>query len=140
MKYLVFVILLAGNSQFSFGQTPVLLLNSPSYKFPTSPNPDVIDTASIKKLNDKFYIGNAKLDNMPVLLPYGTKKTMPNPGRAVRPPENMPNFWEKPSIDSVKFIRPNNRRRTYPLPDSTGLYKKFNYKKGPGLMINKTNY
>ncbi|MBO9618616.1 MAG: hypothetical protein J7539_06210 [Niabella sp.] len=131
MKYLAFVTILAVYCSFTFGQTHVLLLSTPSYKYHSEPNPDVIDTSSIKKLNDKFYLGKARLDNMPVLLPHNEKRNMPNPGLKVLPPEHMPNFWGKPEADPDKTIRENKPYRFYHLPDST-LYRKFDYRKKTG--------
>lgn len=129
MKYLIFVTLLAASKQFSFAQAPALLLSTPSYKYHEGPNPDVIDTSSIKKLNDAFYTATARLDHMPVLLPYGVRKNMPNPGRAMQPPENMPNLWERPASDTIRKTQRNPLHRFYRMPDSSGIYKNPDYRK-----------
>lgn len=63
------------------------------------PNPDIVDTSSIKKLSDKFYIAKARQDNMPILLPGGTGRTMPNATRPQAPHDRMPNLWKKPTQD-----------------------------------------
>ncbi|MBO9595888.1 MAG: hypothetical protein J7599_23495 [Niabella sp.] len=65
-----------------------------------TPNPYIIDTARIKKINDKFYAGVARQDRMPVLLPYGTGKPMPNTGKGMNQADRMPNLWNKPQKDS----------------------------------------
>ncbi|ANH81000.1 hypothetical protein A8C56_08425 [Niabella ginsenosidivorans] len=112
MKKLVPVILILLSAGASFAQ-PGAAPAVPKYPSAyTGPNPDVVDTSNIIKLNDKFYAARAKLDHMPVLLPGKTTRQMPNSGRNMAPPEKMPNAWpnSRPDTLTKKYNNPLKQR------------------------------
>lgn len=100
MKYFILALLCCG---FMASQAQKLVLPpKPAYpKLYLNPNPDIIDTANIKRLNDKFYTGKTRQDHMPVLLPYGTGKQITNTGTGMDTTGRIPNLWNKRQQDST---------------------------------------
>ncbi|WP_018628282.1 hypothetical protein [Niabella aurantiaca] len=99
MKLLIIVLLL--------GSIPVQAQKVQKFKKPVYPGlylvPDanIIDTTSVTKLNDKFYVGKARQDRMPVLLPFGTGKSIANAGTGLDKKGRMPNLWNQSQQDSM---------------------------------------
>lgn len=78
-------------------------LKNPAYPdLYVTPNSEIIDTGSIRKLNDKFYTGAARQDRMPVLIPYRTGKSIANAGKGIGRIDRMPNLWNKPKDRTVR--------------------------------------
>ncbi|WP_300601318.1 hypothetical protein [Niabella sp.] len=99
MKYLVILLLCCATTARA---QEAKTFKKPVYPdFYLTPNPYIIDTGAVRKLNDKFYIGSARQDRMPILLPYGTGKRMLNAGNNKENTDQMPNLWNKPQPDST---------------------------------------
>ena len=115
MKLLLSIIIAIAVFSSATAQTTLPPLRLDHY--PTGPNPDVIDTAGIKKLNENFLIAKARQDHMPVLLAHGEKNTLPNLGKNLRKREGIPNAWKAPRRDTIK----NQLNYRYPLfkPDDS---------------------
>gem|GEM_PF-5104523 len=113
MKYLI-ITLLCCSTAVARAQQPAKPASPELY---LRPNPDIVDTAGIKKLDEKFYIGLARQDRMPVLLPYGAGKGITNPGAGVKPMDRMPNLWNKRQPDSNTRYRSLYIRPLYHYPE-----------------------
>ncbi|MGJ7033705.1 hypothetical protein [Niabella hirudinis] len=112
MKY--FILILCCCYCIAARAQDTLNLKRPSYlNLYSIPNPDIIDTSSIVKLNNKFYIAESRQDRMPVLLPSGTGKKMLNAGGGMHKTDRMPNLWDKPGGDGNKRIQPLYIRPLY---------------------------
>lgn len=99
MKYLIIAMLCCTTA--ARGQEATTPKKPAHLNLYSIPNLYIIDTTTIKKLNDKFYAGIARQDRMPVLLPYGTGKPILNAGKDINRTGRMPNLWNKPQKDST---------------------------------------
>ena len=114
MKKLVSLVLILFCAQASFAQLNSIIISPGHPKSSALPNPYVIDTSSIKKINGNFYAGTAWLDHMPVLLPGKTTRQMPNSGKNMTAPEKMPIAWQGSRPDS---ITPKYKRNLLLVPE-----------------------
>ncbi|MBZ4191747.1 hypothetical protein [Niabella beijingensis] len=116
MKSLFLFLILGSVSNTALAQNTAPTLITPTLYLYSYPNSDVVDTSSIKKLNDKFYIARARQDNMPVLLPSGAGGAIPNATRPQTPRDRMPNLWKKPTQDLKSSPRTEDRHDLQKLP------------------------
>ncbi|MCF3107901.1 hypothetical protein LL912_03835 [Niabella sp. CC-SYL272] len=100
MNYLI-IIVLACCATAARAQGTTMPVKPADLKLYSRPDPYIIDTTTIKRLNEKFYTGLARQDRMPVLLPYGTGKPIANAGKGMNRTDRMPNLWNKPQPDST---------------------------------------